>query len=90
MSDLRAHLSAHIQGVREGEEVLICERNRPVARIVPCRMDGLSEHEQRLVACGILVPPLHWRPAAGSWPEPPGGVSDEVMRRVWREERGGG
>jgi len=34
ISDLKAQLSAHIQLVRDGEEVLVCDRNKPVARIV--------------------------------------------------------
>jgi prevent-host-death family protein len=41
ISELRAQLSAHIQLVREGEEVLVCDRNKPVARIVPC---SLADH----------------------------------------------
>ena len=36
ISDLKARLSAHIQMVRSGEEVLVCDGNKPVARIVPC------------------------------------------------------
>ncbi len=87
ISDLKAQLSAHIQLVREGEEVLVCDRNKPVARIVPVRLEDRSEQEQRLVARGVLTPPLKKRPATVSWPEPPGRVSDEVMERVWREER---
>src|ERR1019366_8396352 len=49
--------SAHIQLVKDGEEVLICDRNKPVARIVPCRMNDHSEQEQRLGARGVLTPP---------------------------------
>jgi hypothetical protein len=48
-----------------------------------------SEHEARLMARGILTRPLKKRPALVSWPQPPGNVSDEVMERVWREEREG-
>ncbi len=87
ISDLKARLSAHIQIVRDGEEVLVCDRNRPVARIVPCRLADYSEQEQRLVARGVLAPPLKKRPASVSWPEPPGNVPDDVMEQVWREER---
>ena len=47
ISDLKARLSAHIQLVRDGEEVLVCDRNKPVARIVPCRLEDRSEQEQR-------------------------------------------
>jgi antitoxin (DNA-binding transcriptional repressor) of toxin-antitoxin stability system len=49
ISDLKAQLSAHIQLVLDGEEVLVCDRNKPPARIVPCRLEGPSEQE-RLIA----------------------------------------
>jgi prevent-host-death family protein len=87
LSDLKARLSAHIQLVRNGEEVVVCDRNKPVARIVPCRLVDYSEQERRLLARGVITPPLKKRPASVSWPQPPGNVSDEVMERVWREER---
>jgi antitoxin (DNA-binding transcriptional repressor) of toxin-antitoxin stability system len=32
--DLKAQLSAHIQLVKDGEEVLVWDRNKPVARII--------------------------------------------------------
>lgn len=87
ISDLKARLSAHIQVVRDGEEVLVCDRNQPVARIVPCHLEDRSEQERRLVARGVLTPPLKKRPASRSWPKPPGNVSDKAMEQVWREER---
>lgn len=87
IGDLKARLSAHIQRVRRGEEVLVCERNEPVARIVPIRLEDLSEQERRLVARGVLAPPVKNRSASVSWPEPAGNVPDEVMERLWREER---
>jgi prevent-host-death family protein len=90
ISDLKARLSAHIQFVKDGEEVLVCDRNEPVARIVPCRLANHSEQEQRLVARGALSLPLKKRRSASvSWPVPPGNVSDEVMQQVWQEEREG-
>jgi antitoxin (DNA-binding transcriptional repressor) of toxin-antitoxin stability system len=69
------------------KQVLVCERNTPVARIVPCRPEDYSKAEQRLIARGILTPPLKKRPSSRSWPEPPGNVPDEIMEQVWREER---
>lgn len=87
ISDLKARLSAHIKIVREGEEVLVCDRNTPVARIVPCLLEDRSEQEQRLVARGVLKLPLKKRPKSGSWPQPPGHVSQKTMDRVWRNER---
>ena len=66
----------------------MCDRNKPVARIVTCRLADHSEQEQqRLIARGVLTPPLNKRSARVSWPEPPGNVSDKVMEQVWQEER---
>jgi prevent-host-death family protein len=87
IAELKAQLSAHIRRVREGEEVLVCERNQPVARIVPCRTRTQSEHERQLIIRGLLTPPR--KKKRSSLPEPPGNVPDEVMARVWQEEREG-
>jgi prevent-host-death family protein len=87
ISDLKAKLSAHIQTVRNGEEVLVCDRNKPVARIVPVGLEE-DERQQRLIARGVLVPPRKRR-SSRKWPKPPGNISDEVMEQVWREEREG-
>jgi len=87
ISDLKAQLSAHIQLVRNGEEVLVCDRNRPVARIVPIRLEDRSQQERRLIARGVLTPPLKKRSVVVSWPAPPGNIPDEVMEEMWREER---
>lgn len=87
ISVLKAQLSAHIEMVRNGEEVLVCDRNTPVARIVPYSADDEPERERRLIARGILTPPRKKRSLPDSWPDPPGNISDEVMEQLWREER---
>jgi hypothetical protein len=66
--------------------VLVCDRDKPATRIVPCCLEELREQERRLVSCGALIPPLDKRPPSFSSPGPPGNVSDEVIE-VWREER---
>ena len=35
VSELKAHLSAFLAEVRRGETVLVCDRNTPIARLVP-------------------------------------------------------
>jgi len=87
IGDLKARLSEHIQLVRDGEEVLVCDRNKPVARIVPCSANDQSDRERRLIARGVLAPPLKRRRLPASWPKPPGNIPDEMMKKIWREER---
>lgn len=87
ISDLKAQLSAHIQLVKDGEEVLVCDRNKPVARIIPYLTEGESERERELMARGILTPPLKPSTSDVSWPEPPGNIPDDVIEQIWREER---
>ncbi len=91
ISELKAKLSAHIKFVKNGEEVLILDRNTPVARLVSV---GPIEEEdarmRRLIAKGIVTPPKVPRIEGEEWPEPPGPmISREVMEQVWREERDG-
>jgi len=50
---------------------------------------GYPEREQRLIARGILKPPLKKRRKRDPLPKPVGNVSREVMDQVWREEREG-
>jgi prevent-host-death family protein len=85
IAELKAHLSDHIRRVRAGEEVLVCDRNRPVARLVPCPLQEQSEREKQLIARGVLTPPRKKKPAR--LPKPVGNVSDAVMDQIWQEER---
>jgi prevent-host-death family protein len=88
IAELKARLSAHIRRVREGEEIVICERNQPVARIIPCPVEDFSEQEKRLIARGVLRPPLKKRRGPLPRPaKPVGKIPDGVMDRIWQEER---
>jgi prevent-host-death family protein len=90
IAELKARLSAHIRRVREGEEIVICERNQPVARIIPCPVENYSEQEKRLIARGVLRPPLKNRQGPLPQPaKPVGRIPNGVMERIWREEREG-
>jgi prevent-host-death family protein len=86
---LKAQLSEHLQWVRTGEEVLVCDRNKPVARIIPYSPRDHDDQIERLVARGALVPPRRKSSGDLSWPLPPGNVSDEAMKQVWQQEREG-
>ena len=62
VSDLKAHLSAWLDRVQAGEEVLVTDRGRPVVRLVSAA-DLPDDDVARLVRQGLL------RPAAGTLPE---------------------
>ena len=85
ISDLKARLSAHIQYVKDGEELIVCDRNKPVARIIPCSVENEEARVRRLIASGRLEPPK--RKQRLPLPPPAGNVSDEVMERIEREGR---
>ena len=87
ISKLKAKLSEHIAWVKRGEEVLITERGKPVARIVPIAPGALEDDRLReLVARGIVRPGrgrirrvLTGRPARG--------VPEGTVLRLVDEER---
>lgn len=53
---LRDNLSRYIRKVRDGEEVVITDHGKAVARIVPLDRTGLIE---QLVAEGVVTPPVN-------------------------------
>jgi prevent-host-death family protein len=48
ISEFKAHLSAHLRVASQGEEILVCDRNRPIARLVPAGV--LDARAERLMA----------------------------------------
>lgn len=57
VAELKNRLSSYLQLVRDGEEIIVKDRNEPVARISRYDTSGLSERERRLVASGVLKLP---------------------------------
>jgi prevent-host-death family protein len=47
IADLKNRLSQYLSQVRAGEEIVICDRNLPIARIVPIHR-GASEEDELL------------------------------------------
>jgi prevent-host-death family protein len=58
--ELRQHLGAYLARVRDGHRLIVTERNRPIAELVPLGREqpGLN----RLVAEGRVVPPARGEP----------------------------
>ncbi len=57
IAELKNRLSAYLNEVREGREILVRDRNRPIAKIVPLSAADLDEELGALVAAGLLRPP---------------------------------
>jgi len=59
ISELKAKLSQFLDLVRQGEEVIVTDRGRPVARIGPLRgTTGDDARLQMLVRTGRVRPPV--------------------------------
>jgi prevent-host-death family protein len=75
--ELRADLSRWVRRVREGEEVVVTDRGKAVARLVP--VDGERKID-RLIREGLVIPAP--RPRRGPLPkliEGAGPLSDIVL-----------
>src|SRR5438309_3988208 len=54
---LKDNLSAYLQDVRNGEEVIVQDRKKPIARIVPIRSVDFTDEELYLASIGVLKLP---------------------------------
>ena len=75
--NLKARLSEHLRLVKAGHEVVITERNVPVARLVPLDdRERQSTRRLRLTRAGMLTPGSGRLPAALK--RPPSGAHDDA------------
>lgn len=59
IAELKSRLSGYLQRVRAGEEILIRDRNLPVAKLVPLHASEDANEELALAASGDLLLPSH-------------------------------
>lgn len=88
IGELRNQLSAYLQYVRNGEEVVVKDRNRPVARILPIDKKRFSEEEMQLVAEGRMKLPEKEMDWEEFFSIPTGRVSREAAICALLESRG--
>jgi prevent-host-death family protein len=66
-AELRNRLTQYLQEVRAGEEIVVRDRQRPIAKIVPFTVDEDDADEAKLVAAGLMrkgsgrVAPSFWK-----------------------------
>jgi prevent-host-death family protein len=67
IADLRNHLTRYLHEVRAGEEIVVRDRQRPIAKIVPFTVDEDPPEDAALVAAGLMrkgtgtLPATFWR-----------------------------
>jgi len=84
---LKNQLSAYLQIVRNGEEIVVRDRNKPVARILPFTLplppEGDHEAEVAyLIATGQARAPKKKMDWEAFWALPAGNVSDEAVKEA--------
>lgn len=93
IGDLKNNLSAHLRRVRQGEEILICDRETPIAKIVPLtQMEDYTEEERLLAAEGKLrLPRVTPSKAAWDafWKLPAPRVASDKILEALRADRDG-
>ena len=67
IADLRNRLTQYLQEVRAGEEIVVRDRQRPIAKIVPFTVDEDEVDDAALIASGQMrkgsgtLPPSFWK-----------------------------
>jgi len=87
IAELKNHLSSYLNEVRAGGEIVVRDREVPIARIVPLRAADYGEERLRLAAAGRVR--LGSGEALGEefWGMPAPKISAREARRVVEEER---
>lgn len=57
IGELKNKLSGYLREVRKGEEIIVRDRDLPVAKIIPYVPDSIEEQERILIATGQMTPP---------------------------------
>lgn len=84
--DAKIHLSRFLQMVKNGSEVILTERGKPVGKIVPIQQVDLplSERLKHLENKGIIGPKQIKK--GGRLP-PPVAVPDDIAQKMLKEDR---
>lgn len=84
IAELRDRLTQYLREVRAGEEIIVRDRQRPIAKIVPLSVD--DDAEAALVAAGLLRKAQRPLPAA-FWRTRRGGVTIRTALAALSEDR---
>jgi prevent-host-death family protein len=90
IAELKALLSETLARVKAGEEVIVTEHSRPIARLMPLSSATPAAATQELVRAGLVKAPekaldeSFWKLPRARWIEPPRRDLDESEE--WEQE----
>lgn len=88
IAELKNHLSSFLADVKRGEEILISDRNQPIAKIVPLNnTSDFSAEELALAAAGILRLPEESEVSAAFLKEKRPALKSETAIKAIMDER---
>ncbi len=87
VAELKSKLSVYLDYVRLGEEIIVSEHQRPIAKLVPLLPDdGIDAEELEMIAAGLARAPI--TPLTDSfWKMPAPRVTDADAIAAVRAER---
>lgn len=71
IGELKNKLSGYLREVRKGEEILVHDRNIPIAKIIPYVPDSIEEQQRILIATSQMTPRQSTEPR------------EEFLKRFW-------
>ena len=61
--EAKTHLSRYLEKLKNGERILLCKRNIPIAEIVPLSRPNLNQKRPIGLAKGnFIIPPAFFKP----------------------------
>jgi len=90
VTELKSSLSEMLARVKSGEEILVTEHGRPIARIVPLEAYDPESGIDELVRSGLVKPPKRKLDAAAFLALPRGEDPEGLLLKAVLEERRSG
>lgn len=87
IAELKNKLSSYVGYAKAGETIIVRDRNRPVAKLIPFVAEGTNEEDLALVAAGILSLPLEPGGLGALWEMPWPEVEGSPVTEALLEER---
>lgn len=87
IAELKNRLSTYLEMVKRGEEVIVPDRKRAIARLLPLP-DDVDEEERQLVAADLMRMPTKRLDVEAFFRMPSGNATDAAVRAIIADMRG--